>query len=163
MISRLVSVASLVALLGSSSVGCGDPPQCAPGTLFVTLSFDSLARDADTLELYAQVGDKNYSAKVAYAGTGTTMQLEFAQGAYPGGRRIWLMVLALREGQELSRAEDMDLYIPFGCAAVNLSFSGPGDLSARDLSPPPDLAPCRRDGGCGTTSRDLASSPGLDQ
>jgi hypothetical protein len=156
MIGRLASVASLMALLAVSSAGCGDPPQCAPGTLFVTLSFDSLAREADTLELWAQVGDKTYSASVAYAGTGTTMQLEFAQGAYPGGKRISLIVLALRQNQELSRAEATDLYVPFGCAAVNLSFSGPGDLSGRDLAPPEDLAPCRRDGGCGAR-QDLAT------
>jgi hypothetical protein len=164
-VRRLASLVSLFALIAFSSTGCGDPPKCAPGTLFVTLSFDSLAREADTLQLFAQVGDKSYSANVAYTGTGTTIQLEFAQGAYPGGKRIGLVVLALREGQELSRAVESELYIPFGCAAVNMSFDGPGDLSAApDFALPPDMM-CRRDGGC--APRDLAQpddlDPGLDQ
>lgn len=161
---RLASVASLALLFASSTMatvamtGCGDPPKCAPGTLFVTLSFDSLAADADTLQLFAQVGDKSYSATVAYTGTGTTIQLEFAQGAYPGGKRIGLVVLALRNGQELSRAAEGELYIPFGCATVDLRFSGPGDLSLLPDLAMPDMM-CRRDGGC--APRDLG--PGLDQ
>lgn len=146
-VRRLASLVSLIVLVAASLPGCSDPPKCAPGTLFVTLSFDARAREADSLELYAQVGEKTYSAKVPYGGTGTTIQLEFAQGAYPGGKRISLVVLALRNGEELSRAAEPELYVPFGCAAVNLTFTGPGDLSVRpDFAIPVDM--CRRDTNC---------------
>jgi hypothetical protein len=115
----------LLAALACASLlaACHSVRPCADGTVFLDLSFGTLASGADHLDVDATVGNQSWRTQVAYAGQPSgSLALDFPSG-YPAGQPITLVVTAARGGDELARGF-VAATLSDGCAHLAVALGG---------------------------------------
>ena len=112
-----------VALL--ATLGCGGTNPCKQGTLLVAVTFDSVSRTADDLQIAVAVGSAapRPSTLPHTAGMGEgTIEIDFP-GGYAAGAPVGVGVRALRQGVEVGTGFGT-IILPDGCGSLDISVSG---------------------------------------
>jgi hypothetical protein len=116
----------------AATAGCKSTASCNPGTVFVSVDFDTATRAADTIEVQVSIdGGAAKSSSIAHmpGDAGGTVEVDFPSG-YPSGKSLDVTIVA-RSGQTvLGSGAGMFAAVPGGCGTLEVSVSGGNDGGA---------------------------------